>query len=32
MPELNPEQEARKQIDAQLVASGWAVQAYNGSR
>ena len=28
MPELNPEQEARKQIDAQLMACGWEVQDY----
>ena len=28
MPELAPEQRARQQIDAQLVASGWAVQDY----
>ena len=28
MPELNPEQEARKQIDAQLIACGWVVQDY----
>jgi len=28
MPELAPEQRARQQIDAQLLASGWAVQDY----
>ncbi len=28
MPELAPEQRARQQIDAQLIASGWAVQDY----
>ena len=28
MPELNPEQEARKQIDALLGACGWVVQDY----
>ena len=28
MPELNPEQEARRQIDAMLVACGWVVQDY----
>ncbi len=28
MPELNPEQEARQQIDAQLAACGWVVQDY----
>ena len=28
MPELTPEQLARQQIDAQLVASGWVVQDY----
>src|SRR5690242_19996160 len=28
MPELAPEQRARQQIDAQLTASGWAVQDY----
>ena len=28
MPELNPEQVARQQIDAQLVACGWLVQDY----
>jgi type I restriction enzyme R subunit len=26
MPELTPEQRARRQIDAQLVESGWIVQ------
>src|SRR6266496_5091097 len=28
MPELTPEQRARQQIDAMLVASGWVVQDY----
>ena len=28
MPELNPEQVARQQIDAQLVACGWVIQDY----
>lgn len=28
MPDLTPEQRARQQIDAQLTASGWDVQAY----
>ena len=28
MPDLNPEQVARQQIDAQLVACGWLVQDY----
>ena len=28
MPELNPEQRARQQIDAQLAACGWVVQDY----
>jgi len=28
MPELNPEQQARQQIDAQLAACGWVVQDY----
>ena len=28
MPDLTPEQRAREQIDAQLVASGWIVQDY----
>ena len=28
MPDLTPEQRARQQIDAQLVACGWAVQDY----
>ena len=28
MPELTPEQRARKQIDAQLIACGWVVQDY----
>ncbi len=28
MPELNPEQEARRQIDAQLANCGWVVQDY----
>ena len=28
MPELNPEQQARKQIDTQLAACGWVVQDY----
>ena len=28
MPELSPEQRARQQIDAQLLACGWAVQDY----
>jgi type I site-specific restriction endonuclease len=26
MPDLNPEQRAREQIDAQLLACGWVVQ------
>jgi hypothetical protein len=29
MPKLTPEQLARQQIDAQLVACGWVVQDYN---
>jgi hypothetical protein len=28
MPDLNPEQRAREQIDAQLLACGWVVQDY----
>ena len=28
MLELTPEQRARKQIDAQLIACGWVVQEY----
>jgi type I restriction enzyme R subunit len=28
MPDLTPEQRARQQIDAQLVACGWAVQNF----
>jgi type I restriction enzyme R subunit len=28
MPELNPEQEARRKIDEMLIAAGWAVQDY----
>jgi len=28
MPELNPEQKARQQIDSMLIASGWAIQNY----
>jgi type I restriction enzyme R subunit len=28
MPELNPEQQARQQIDAMLTAAGWCVQDY----
>lgn len=28
MPDLTPEQRARQQIDAQLVACGWVVQDY----
>ena len=28
MPELTPEQRARKQIDAMLIASGWIIQDY----
>ncbi len=28
MPDLTPEQLARQQIDAKLVASGWVVQDY----
>ncbi len=28
MSELNPEQRARQQIDAQLAACGWVVQDY----
>ena len=28
MPELTPEQHAREQIDAMLIASGWVVQDY----
>jgi hypothetical protein len=31
MPET-PEQKARRQIDAMLTASGWAVQNYGSSR
>lgn len=31
MPELIPEQRARQQIDAQLVAAGWVVQDYKSS-
>ncbi len=29
MPDLNPEQRAREQIDAQLLACGWVVQDYS---
>ena len=29
MPELTPEQRARQQIDAMLVASGWVIQDYH---
>jgi hypothetical protein len=29
MPELNPEQQARRQINAMLTASGWSVQDYH---
>ena len=30
MPEQTPEQHAREQIDAMLVASGWVVQDFKG--
>jgi hypothetical protein len=32
MPDLNPEQRAREQIDAQLLACGWVVQDYSMAR
>ena len=32
MPDLTPEQRARQQIDAQLVACGWVVQDYKSCR
>ncbi|HJX64359.1 MAG TPA: hypothetical protein VJ860_10470, partial [Polyangia bacterium] len=32
MPDLNPEQRAREQIDSQLLACGWLVQDYKMAR